>query len=168
MILWTTSRFLLRCYCQISTFIRKCPANTSPQTTQAIGQGLTWKNFWRISTQSGVVKDLTSNISVILIEYAILRNNYVWVPIFIFYCHVPKQSQSLVISPQSIFFCQSPSSVHLERSSGIVLSLPFIHSSPLIYGAPTMGQTLFSLQIPRALLLALPSWPVTRTGLPGH
>ena len=67
-------------------------------------------------------------------------------------CSIAKSEPSYF--QKCTFFCQPPSSFHLERSSGLAFNLSFIHSFihsffhacthafPLIYGAPTMHQTL--------------------------
>lgn len=115
------------------------------------------------STQSGVVKDLTWNISVILIEYAILRNNYVWVPIFLFHGYAPKQSQSLVTPQKSICFWQSSSSGHLGSAppsfirSFFSLDLWSAHYGPgslLLVRATSKGIT-----VSIALMASTEDWP---------
>lgn len=148
-VLQGTSRLLLRYSCQIYTPAREYPANTSPHTTKATGQGLIWqkKESGKCpSTQSGVAKDLTWNILVILIEYAILRNNYVWVPIFISLpCSIAKSEPQLfpkmyLLLSASIFIPLKGPAFNLSFNHSFMHS--YMHAFPLIYGAPTVHQTL--------------------------
>lgn len=165
MVLWTTSRFLWGIAARFLPSSENILPILLPKPHRQLAKAsLKKKNTGKFpSTQSGVVKDLTWNISVILIEYAILRNNYVWVPIFIFHGYAPKQSQSLVTPQKSICFCQSSSSGHLGSAppsfirSFFSLDLWSAHYGPgslLLVRATSKGIT-----VSIALMASTEDWP---------